>query len=223
LGLIEDRAVGVWGATASPAGWAGYFQGNVDVTGSLTKGGGSFKIDDPIDPANKFLSHSFVESPDMMNIYNGNVTTDGQGYATIALPAWFEALNRDFRYQLTVMDETNSDDFVQAKVIKGVAGNQFTIRTSRPATLVSWQITGVRHDAYAEAHRIPVEEDKPADKRGLYLNPTELGQPESRGIAFQTLGHLSEGGADSRAAIGTPAASKPVSSTHDPARAQVRS
>src|SRR5262249_46543603 len=77
------------------SGYAGYFQGNVQVTGNLSKGGGSFKIDDPLDPANKYLYHSFVESPDMMNIYNGNVTTDSKGDATITLPDYFEALNRD--------------------------------------------------------------------------------------------------------------------------------
>ena len=50
--------------------------GNVDVIGTLSKGGGSFKIDHPLDPANKYLYHSFVESPDMKNMYDGNVTTD---------------------------------------------------------------------------------------------------------------------------------------------------
>ena len=50
---------------------------------------------------NKYLCHSFVEPPDMMNIYNGNVMTDGSGYAVVEMPAWFESLIRDFRYQLT--------------------------------------------------------------------------------------------------------------------------
>ena len=45
--------------------------GNLDVTGTISKGGGTFKIDHPLDPTNKYLYHSFVESPDMMNIYNG--------------------------------------------------------------------------------------------------------------------------------------------------------
>lgn len=81
----------------------GFYAGNLNVTGKLTKGSGSFKIDHPLDPANKYLSHSFVESPDMMNVYNGNITTDRHGLATITLPDYFEALNRDFRYQLTVI------------------------------------------------------------------------------------------------------------------------
>ena len=56
-----------------------------------------------LDPANKYLYHSFVESPDMMNVYNGNVVTDKRGMATVVLPEYFEALNSDFRYQLTVI------------------------------------------------------------------------------------------------------------------------
>ena len=89
---------GVYGLSNSPGGYAGYFDGQVQVTGNLSKGGGSFKIDHPLDPANQYLYHSFVESPDMMNIYNGNVTLDDKGEAVVTLPGWFEALNRDFRY-----------------------------------------------------------------------------------------------------------------------------
>jgi len=139
--------------------------GTVHVVGNLTKGGGSFQIDHPLDPANKYLSHSFVESPDMMNIYNGNITTDARGNATVALPDWFEALNQDFRYQLTVIGE-----FAQAIIAREVQHNRFAIRTNRPHVKVSWQVTGIRHDAYANAHRIQVEEDK-GDKRGTYLHP----------------------------------------------------
>jgi hypothetical protein len=55
----------------------GYFSGNVQITGSISKGGGSFKIDHPLDPENKYLYHSFVESPDMKNIYDdGKVSVD---------------------------------------------------------------------------------------------------------------------------------------------------
>ena len=113
----------------------------------------------------------------MKNIYDGVVTTDGRGYATIALPDWFEALNRDFRYQLTVLDDRDSDEFVQAKVVRKVRGGQFTIRTSNPNTEVSWQVTGIRQDQYAEAHRIPVEIAKTAEETGTYLHPELFGKP----------------------------------------------
>ncbi|MGC1437890.1 MAG: hypothetical protein WA847_18485 [Terriglobales bacterium] len=156
----------------------GYFAGNLNVTGKLTKGSGSFKIDHPLDPANKYLSHSFVESPDMMNVYNGNITTDRHGLATVNLPDYFEALNGDFRYQLTVIGQ-----FAQAIVAKKIAANRFVIRTSRPHVEVSWQVTGIRHDAYANVYRIPVEEDKAAQEQGYYLHPEVFGQPESKSIS----------------------------------------
>jgi hypothetical protein len=140
--------------------------GDVNVTGTVTKGAGSFKIDDPLDPANKYLYHSFVESPDMMDIYNGNVTTDRHGLATVNLPGYFSALNRDFRYQLTVIGQ-----FAQAIIAGKVADNRFVIRTNKPQVEVSWQVTGIRQDAYANAHRIPVEVDKPRQEQGHYLHP----------------------------------------------------
>ncbi len=146
----------------------------VHVPGTLTKSAGSFKIDYPLDPANKTLSHSFIESPDMMNIYNGNVTTNAKGEAMIALPEYFEALNRDFRYQLTVIGQ-----FAQAIVLRKIRDNQFVIKTSKPGVEVSWQVTGIRHDAYANANRIPVVEDK-GNQRGTYLHPQLLSSSSAR-------------------------------------------
>jgi hypothetical protein len=179
--VAANGGIGVQGRLGPgvTSGYAGQFLGDVQITGNLSKGGGSFKIDHPLDPANQYLYHSFVESPDMMNIYNGNVTTDANGEAVIKLPDWFEALNRDFRYQLTPIGQ-----FAQAIVLTEIAGNQFTIKTDKPNVKVSWQVTGIRHDPYADAHRIPVEETKPADERGKYLYPELYGQPESMGIAY---------------------------------------
>ena len=182
MGLSDSTAGrGVYASAPAP-GWAGYFSGNVNVTGTLSKGGGSFKIDHPLDPENKYLYHSFVESPDMMNVYNGIVTTGDDGYATVELPAWFEVLNRDFRYQLTVLDEANGANFVQAKVVGKIAGNRFTLRSSAPGTEVSWQVTGIRKDPFAERNRIPVEQEKPAAERGLYLHPEAWGRQPEEGL-----------------------------------------
>ena len=119
--------------TNSASGYAGYFAGRVHVTGTLSKGGGSFKIDHPLDPENKYLSHSFVESPDMMNIYNGNVTTDANGETEVTLPEWFETLNRDFRYQLTVIGQ-----FAQAIVSEKVMAIASKSEPARPA----WKFRG---------------------------------------------------------------------------------
>lgn len=143
--------------------------GNVTIPGTLSKGGGSFKIDHPLDPENKYLYHSFVESPDMKNIYDGVVTTDEQGYATIELPEWFSALNKDFRYQVTVIGD--GDVWARARVFRKIENNAFVIQTDIPGVEVSWQVTGIRQDAYAEAHRIEVEEDKSEAERGTCLHP----------------------------------------------------
>jgi hypothetical protein len=175
------EAFGVYGyASGASTNYAGYFQGNVTVTGSLSKGGGSFKIDHPLDPENKYLLHSFVESPDMMNIYNGNVITDDNGYATVILPDYFDALNRDFRYQLTVIG-----DFAQAIIAEEINNNQFAIRTDKPNVKVSWQVTGVRQDPYAEANRIQVEVEKPAQEKGLYLHPEAYQLPPEMQIHYK--------------------------------------
>ena len=116
-----SNATGV--LAGSVFGYAGWFNGNVEVDGNLSKAGGSFKIDHPLDPANKYLYHSFVESPDMMNIYDGNATLDGSGEAVVTLPDWFETLNRDFRYQLTAVGAPGPNLYVAEEI----SGNHFKI------------------------------------------------------------------------------------------------
>lgn len=162
---------------SNTVGYAGFFDGRVAVLGNLTKFGGSFKIDHPLDPANKYLSHSFVESPDMMNIYNGNTTTDERGEVVVIMPEYFAALNRDFRYQLTVIGQ-----FAQAIVAEEIKNNSFVIRTDKPNVKISWMVTGIRQDAYANENRILVEEDKPATERGLYLYPKGFNQPAEKSV-----------------------------------------
>jgi hypothetical protein len=157
-GALQANGNGTFGPTQ--------INGNLNVTGAITAGTKDFKIDHPLDPANKYLYHTSVESPDMLNIYNGNVTTDANGSATVELPNYFEALNRDFRYQLTVIGQ-----FAQAIVAEKISHNHFTIRTSQPSVEVSWQVTGIRQDAWANAHRTSAEQDKPAEERGTYLYP----------------------------------------------------
>ena len=166
-------------AFPGPGGLAGRFSGDVVISGNVSKGGGSFKIDHPLDPENKYLYHSFVESPDMMNIYNGNVTTDENGDAVVTLPVYFEALNRDFRYQLTVIGQ-----FAQAMVASKLKDNRFAIKTNAPQVEVSWQVTGIRQDAYANKHRIPVEVDKAELERGTYLHPDAFDQPEEKSVEW---------------------------------------
>jgi hypothetical protein len=143
--------------------------GNLSVTGTVSKGGGSFKIDHPLDPENKYLYHSFVESPDMMNIYNGVIRLDANGEAWVDMPNWFQALNRDFRYQLTSIGAPGPNLYIAEEV----SGNRFKIAGGKPGMKVSWEVTGIRQDTFANKHRIPVEEVKPAEERGQLLVPVE--------------------------------------------------
>ncbi len=189
FGFLGGPFNGVYGLSNDY--YAGYFDGsfivngrvilngNVDVNGRLTKSSGAFRIDHPLDPAHRYLWHSFVESPDMKNVYDGVAVLDEGGEATVELPAYFEELNRDVRYQLTCIG-----GFAPVYIADEVAGNRFRIAGGRAGLKVSWQVTGIRHDAYAEAHRIPVEEDKPASEQGFYLHPAVFGQPEERGVEW---------------------------------------
>ena len=154
--------------------------GDVNIKGNISKGGGSFKIDHPLDPANKYLYHSFVESPDMMNIYNGVIALDANGEAVVDLPDWFEALNRDFRYQLTAVGAPGPNLYIAEEV----ASNHFKIAGGKPGSKVSWQVTGIRQDAYANAHRIPTEEEKPLHEQGHYLHPELFGAGPEQTVGY---------------------------------------
>jgi hypothetical protein len=199
IGVVAE---GPYAMIANGSIFAGEFIGNVEVEGSLSKDSGSFKIDDPLDPANKYLYHSFVESPDMMNIYNGNVVTDARGDAVVTLPDWFETLNRDFRYQLTVLGQ-----FAQAVVGSEVSNHQFAIKTDKPNVKVSWQVTGIRQDAWANAHRVPVEVMKPEKERGFYRHPELYNAPAEKSVAWALHPH---GMKQMKAAAANPAPSAVV-------------
>jgi len=186
----SGQSFGLWAETADAAGQGAYIAnsaggsalyvvGNTTIVGTLAKSGGSFQIDHPLDPANKFLFHSFVESPDMMNVYNGNAKLDASGEVTIGLPDWFEALNRDFRYQLTPIGRSAPELHVKS----GIKQNKFVIAGGGPSQEVSWQVTGIRQDAYAKAHPVTVEVAKVGKEKGRFLHAKEHGQPASKGIA----------------------------------------
>jgi hypothetical protein len=162
-------------------GYAGVFVGDTEVIGTLTKSAGSFMIDHPLEPESKYLLHSFVESPDMKNIYDGVVSTDLRGYAVVHLPGWFEALNMEFRYQLTCIGQ-----FAQAIVLEEIQGNHFVIQTDKPGVKVSWQVTGVRHDPYAVENRIPVEKLKSNQDQGRYIYPQGYNKPKEMSLKILT-------------------------------------
>ena len=204
----SDDGYGVTGSSGNSAGlycqsindYAAILDGKVKITGNLEKAGGSFKIDHPLDPANKYLFHSFVESPDMKNVYDGVVVLDRKGKAEIDLPDWFGILNKDFRYQLTAIGAPGPNLYIAEKISEATTNtkyssskrsssnknnnnSRFKIAGGTSGMEVSWQVTGIRRDPWANANRIEVEEDKPAKERGYYLHPDVYGQAEEKGIS----------------------------------------
>ena len=161
---------------ADPTKQAADFEGNVDIASDLVVGddvtvgsditiGGmmsaaakAFKIDHPLDPENKFLIHNSIESNERINIYSGNITTDSEGYATVTLPDYMSALNKEFKYQLTIVDKS----FAQAIIWEPMNSvtNSFVIKTNTPDIQVSWQITGTRQDKWALENPMEVEVEK---------------------------------------------------------------
>ena len=163
ISTSSTSGYGVYGTSVTCAlCYAGYFVGRLHATGGCCSGPElNTQIDDPLDPANKVLNQASVESPDRVNIYSGNVTTDAKGEAAVTLPDYASALDGDFRYQLTVIDQ-----FSQAIISSKVKNNIFTIKTDKPNVEVSWQVTGVRHDSYAISHPMQPEESKPVTEQG---------------------------------------------------------
>ncbi len=168
-------------AAVAASSYAGYFDGNVHVTGDLTGGKGASRIDHPLDPANRYLTQSYVESPEMKSVHDGVVVLDGRGEAWVELPEWFGALAGDFRYQLTAIGAAGPNLHVADKI----TDNRFRIAGGDPGMEVSWMVTGIRRDPFAEAYRTVVEEDKPAVEVGKYVNPELYGQPETMAVTHQ--------------------------------------
>ncbi len=171
-------AIGVWGLSSS--GTAGVFSGNVSISGTLSAAMKNFRIDHPLDPAGKYLYHASVESSEMVNIYTGNVVLDESGAGVVQLPAWFEALNTDFRYQLTAVGGPGPGLYVAQEI----QNHSFQIAGGTPGLKVSWQVTGVRQDAYARTNPLVVEVEKSERERGYYIHPQLFGQPPTQSIEW---------------------------------------
>jgi hypothetical protein len=174
-----DARAGTGTCSGCNNGVAGSFAGDVDVSGNLNVSGTkSFRIDHPLDPANKYLYHAALESSEVLDLYSGNVTLDESGEATVQFPDWFEALNRDFRYQLTAIGAAAPN----LHVAQEIQNRSFRIGGGAPGMKVSWQVTGVRQDAWEKAHPMVVEVPKPARERGYYINPELFGAPPERNM-----------------------------------------
>ncbi len=186
--IVARSGTAFGGATR---GRAGFFVGDVAINGDLgvgqdvqingslsVTGTKNFKIDHPLDPENKYLSHAAVESSEVLNVYSGNVTINKEGEAVVILPDWFEALNNEFRYHLTPIGAPAPGLYIAEKISK----NRFKIAGAHPGMEVSWQVTGVRSDAVMRKHPFNAEEQKSERERGHYLDPEAYGQQEERSV-----------------------------------------
>jgi len=123
--------------------------GNVTISGSLSKGSGSFKIDHPLKPDTHHLVHSFIEGPQADNIYRGKVAL-ADGKATVNLDeagrmteGTFVALNGNVQ-----CFTTNEDGWT---AVRGkINGNILMIEAQDAACAdtVSWLVIGERHDQH---------------------------------------------------------------------------
>lgn len=155
--------------------------GNTLFTGKVSIAGEKeFIMDHPLDPDSKYLHHAAVEAPEQLLVYSGNVTTDARGEAVVQLPDYFEAINKDLRYQLTVIGQ-----FAQAIVTSKVKNNQFSIRTDKGGVEVSWQVSGVRNDIRARRNPFVTERPKDDDDKGTRIHPQDWGLPENRRLRWR--------------------------------------
>lgn len=165
-------------ADASPAhesSHALWAEGRAHVNGTLSHSSAGFKIDHPLRPATHYLSHSVVESNERKTVYDGVATLGSDGRVLVQLPNWFEALNSDFRYQLTAIGGSSPDLHIAAEL----DGNRFEIAGGRAGGRVCWMVTAVRRDPAAVAERLEVERAKADEHAGSYLRPELHGAERS--------------------------------------------
>jgi hypothetical protein len=221
LGTGNNDGVGVFGfaGNANPGwgigvlgegNWYGVFS-NTDFGAAGTK---AFTIDHPQDPENKFLKHYSMESPEVLNTYRGNATLDANGEATVTLPSYFEAINRNVSYQLTPIGAAAPGLYIKEEVSNG----RFVIAGGAPGMKVSWNIYAERNDAYMQQNPSSreVEPAKKPHQRGLYLMPKLFGQPAEKGIFYknkQVGGTKPSTAPESPAQRTAPAADEPLEAT----------
>jgi hypothetical protein len=167
------------------SGYAGYFFGDVYVSGDLGKSSGSFIIDHPLDPENKLLRHNFVESPENLLIYRGRVELDEKGEAVVELPDYFEALTREDEASVHLTP-------VGKPFLTGADWNpgfrSFTVY-GEPDRSAFWEVLADRDDPVIRQRHRPVEEEKGPDNklcdRGQLLHPVAYGYPETMGVDYE--------------------------------------
>jgi hypothetical protein len=175
-------ATAIYGENYTTGGYAGLFSGTVAIYGNFSASGTkAFRIDYPLDPANKYLYHYAVESPQVQNQYNGTVTLDANGEAVVDLPVYFSAVNAGpFQYQLTAIGAPGPNLYIAQEV----TGSQFKIAGGAPGMKVSWLLFGLRNDPWMRDNPQTDVADKPASEVGKYVYPQGYGQPATLQLGF---------------------------------------
>lgn len=188
IGLLgRSGAIGNFGyGVVGQGNWYGVFSNN-DMGAVGTK---TFLIDYPLDPENKLLRHSSVESPEVLNLYRGSAILDSEGHAMVQLPEYFNAINTNFTYQLTAVGAPMPDLYIADEV----ANNAFTIAGGTPGKKVHWVVFAERNDPYMQHHpeKRAVILVKKNEEKGMYYKPELYGQPEEKGIFHKYEMRMSE-------------------------------
>ncbi len=167
------------------SGLAGYFEGDVEITGNLTKGSGSFLIDHPLDPENKLLRHNFVESPENLLIYRGMAALDSTGEAVVEMPGYFESLAKEDEATVTLTS-------VGRPFLTGyewLSDHSSFKLYGEPHREVSWVVYADRDDPVIHQLARPVEEEKGPQSatcdKGELLYPKAYGFPQDKGRDYK--------------------------------------
>ncbi|NOY50973.1 MAG: hypothetical protein GXO88_10485 [Chlorobi bacterium] len=172
----SNRGYGVYGEGNR---YGIYANGDMGASGSK-----SFAIDHPLDPENKILKHYSIESPEVLNMYRGNIILDQKGEAVVRLPDYFNEININFSYQLTAVGMAAPGIFVKNEINEK---GEFKIAGGNAGQKISWTVFADRNDPYMKTNRDKEVDvlEKPDYEKGKYITPKLYGQPESKGIFFR--------------------------------------
>lgn len=193
-GTGSGKKYGVYSiASGSGTRYAGYFAGDVAVTGTLSKGAGSFLIDHPLDPRNKTLRHNFVESPENLCLYRGKAVLGPDGSALVTMPDYFRALTKEEEATVT-LTAVGKPFEMGYEWSEGFTG--FTVY-GMPGRAVSYIVLADRDDPVIRKLRRPVEELKGGVnyERGRLLYPDAYGFPREMGVDYEVHNKAEEIGA----------------------------
>ncbi|MCW5907124.1 MAG: hypothetical protein KIS94_04640 [Chitinophagales bacterium] len=154
-----------------------YANGNLGASGTK-----SFSIDHPLDPYNKFLRHYSMESPEVLNVYRGNVILDANGEAIVTMPDYFDEVTINCSYSLTPIGQQTN-----VYIKKEIENRKFVIAGGMPGQKVSWFVYGNRNDPFVRYYNAStaVEVEKREDQKGKLLRPELYGEPKEKGLYYQ--------------------------------------